>query len=79
MFAGARRGNMPTCWALINEETESPRVTVLFHVSCEFFLFYNFTKNNRDSYFFTLLTLVFPVKNAQNPGAFHLKNFRIRR
>ncbi|VDM42064.1 unnamed protein product [Toxocara canis] len=31
MFAGARRGNMPTCWALINEETESPRVTVLFH------------------------------------------------
>uniref|UniRef100_A0A915B6Y4 Amino acid permease/ SLC12A domain-containing protein n=1 Tax=Parascaris univalens TaxID=6257 RepID=A0A915B6Y4_PARUN len=31
MFAGARRGNMPTCWALINEEAESPRVTVLFH------------------------------------------------
>uniref|UniRef100_A0A0M3KFA1 Solute carrier family 7 member 13 (inferred by orthology to a human protein) n=1 Tax=Anisakis simplex TaxID=6269 RepID=A0A0M3KFA1_ANISI len=31
MFAGARRGDMPTAWALMNEENESPRVTVLLH------------------------------------------------
>ncbi|MFH4981720.1 hypothetical protein AB6A40_008429 [Gnathostoma spinigerum] len=31
IFAGARRGQMPTCWALIHEESGSPRVAIIFH------------------------------------------------
>uniref|UniRef100_A0A0N5AJM1 Amino Acid Transporter n=1 Tax=Syphacia muris TaxID=451379 RepID=A0A0N5AJM1_9BILA len=33
MFAGARRRKMPTFLALINEEHESPRVAVVFHIT----------------------------------------------
>lgn len=32
MFAGARKGQMPTMFALINSQHDSPRVAVLAHV-----------------------------------------------
>uniref|UniRef100_A0A914W6L6 Uncharacterized protein n=1 Tax=Plectus sambesii TaxID=2011161 RepID=A0A914W6L6_9BILA len=31
MFAAARKGQMPTCWALVNEKTNSPRVSIFYH------------------------------------------------
>ncbi|VDD94117.1 unnamed protein product [Enterobius vermicularis] len=34
MFSGARKRKMPSCLALINEEHDSPRVAVMFHVLC---------------------------------------------